>query len=163
VSFLYDVPLKSYLLMFKDYETDTFTLYSSGTPYGPFLGPLTFFPCGTPLSRPEWMESGWGMCYGGYMLPGFFGADGNLLYFVVSLWDPYTTVLMAIRLGSFSTTTSTSQIASLPYTNATSAQTTSSQQGHGVVSLVPLSITVLGGGIAVIAAAIVIRKSRKRQ
>ena len=162
VSFLYDVPLKSYLLMFKDYETDTFTLYSSGTPYGPFLGPLTFFPCGTPLSRPGWMESGWGMCYGGYMLPGF-GADGNLLYFVVSLWDPYTTVLMTIRLGTFSTTTSTSQIVSLPYTNATSPQTTSSQQGHGVVSLLPASIAVLGGGIAVIAAAIVIRKSRKRQ
>jgi hypothetical protein len=162
VSFLYDAPIDSYLLMFKDYETDTFTLYSSSTPYGPFVGPLTFFPCGTTASRPEWMESGWGMCYGGYMLPGFFGADGNLLYFVVSLWDPYTTVLMTMRLGTLSTTTSTSQMTSASNTNTASAQTTSSEQGHDVVPVLLLSIGVLGCGIAVIAAMIITRKSHKR-
>ena len=50
LSFLYDAPLKSYLFMFKDYKTNSFDLYSSSTPYGPFEGPLTFFPCGVLLS-----------------------------------------------------------------------------------------------------------------
>jgi len=99
LSLLYDAPLNSYLLMFRDYSTLTFDLYSSNTPYGPFVGPSTFFPCGTTSSRPGWMQGGWGGCYGGYMLPGYFGADGSDLYFVVSLWDPYTTVLMRMRLS----------------------------------------------------------------
>jgi hypothetical protein len=162
ISFLYDAPLNTYLLMFKDYVTDTFTLYSSSTPYGPFVGPLTFFPCGTPSSQPDWMESGWGACYGGYMIPGFFGVDGNLLYFVVSLWDPYTTVLMTIRLSTSLTTSSTSRIASTSYTTMSTAQRNSSEQGYGMIPVLPLSIAVLGGGIAVIAAAVVTRRSRKR-
>jgi len=118
LSFLYDAPLNSYLLMFKDYsnlptddEYPPFELYSSSTPYGPFQGPLTFYPCGTS-SPPSWMKSGWGRCYGGYMLPDSFGADGSDLHFVVSLWDPYTTVLMTMRLTNTITTESTSQIAS---------------------------------------------------
>ena len=160
VSFLYDGPLNSYLIMFKDYETDSFTLYSSSTPYGPFVGPLTYFPCGTPLSRPTWMESGWGLCYGGYMVPGFFGSDGNALYFVVSLWDPYTTVLMTMRLGTSSATASTSKIISPSKANTTSAYTTSTENSVAVPVL-PLSIAVFGCGIALVAAAIIARKSRK--
>jgi hypothetical protein len=108
LSFLYDAPLNSFLLMFKDYETNSFDLYSSSTPYGPFEGPLTFLPCGTTSNQPGWMESGWGRCYGGYMLPDSFGADGRDLYFDISVWDPYTTVLMTMRLST-STTGSASQ------------------------------------------------------
>ena len=161
VSFQYDSSLNRYLLMFKDYHTDTFTLYSSTAPYGPFLGPLTFFPCGTASARPEWMESGWGMCYGGYMLPGFFGMDGNLLYFVVSLWNPYTTVLMTMRLGTSLTTAPISQITSSG-TNTASAQTTFSEQSQGIIPVFPLSVAVVGFGIAIIAAAIAARKFHKR-
>jgi len=165
VSFRYDARLNSYLLMFKDYATDTFTLYTSSTPYGPFQGPLVFFPCGTASSRPAWMESGWGMCYGGFMLPGFFGTDGGLLSFVVSLWDPYTTVLMTMRLRTSPTTVSTSQIASSSNANVFSSQTstasTLSEQGYGAVPVLSVTIAVLGCGIAVLAAVLFIRKSRK--
>ncbi len=158
LSFLYDAPLKSYLLMFRDYKTNGFVLYSSSTPYGPFEGPLTFFPCGTTSNRPDWMESGWGGCYGGYMLPNSFGADGRELYFDISLWDPYTTVLMTIRLSTSSTTTSTSQVASKSSGGISTAETTSVEQSYGAALVLPLSIAVPGCGIAVIAA----RKYAKR-
>ena len=125
LSFQYDAALESYLLMFKDYKTNNFDLYSSSTPYGPFEGPLTFFPCGTTAGRPEWMQSGWGVCYGGYMLPGSFGADGHDLYFDISLWDPYTTVLMTMRLSTPLTTESTSQITSTSSASISAAETTS--------------------------------------
>jgi hypothetical protein len=158
LSFLYDAPLKSYLLMFKDYRSKMFVLYWSSTPYGPFEGPLTFSPCGTTSSRPEWMQSGWGPCYGGYMLPDSFGADGHDLYFDISLWDPYTTVLMTMRLSTPLTTGSTSQITSTSSASISAAETTSGEQGFGATLVLPLSIAVLGCGIAVIAA----RKYAKR-
>jgi hypothetical protein len=156
LSFAYDAPLNSYLLMFKDYKTNTFGLYSSSTPYGPFVGPLTFFPCGTTSSRPDWMQPGWGACYGGYMLPGYFGADGSRVYFVVSLWDPYTTVLMTMRLSSLSpsSTSSTSREAS----TASTTGETASVQTYGVGLVLPLSIAVVCCGVAVVVA----RKYSKR-
>ncbi len=160
LSFLYDAPLKSYLLMFKDYTSKTFVLYWSSTPYGPFEGPLTFSPCGTTSSRPNWMQSGWGLCYGGYMLPDSFGADGHDLYFDISLWDPYTTVLMTMRLGTPLTTGSTSQITSTSSANISAAETTSGEQGYGAALVLPLSIAVLGCGIAVIAARKYARRNR---
>jgi hypothetical protein len=151
LSFLYDAPLKKYLLMFKDYAANSFDLYSSSTPYGPFQGPLEFSPCGNSSSRPEWMETGWGGCYGGYMLPDSFGADGHDLYFDISLWDPYTTVLMTMRLSN-STTTSTSQITSKSYTSVSTTVTTSGEQGYGATLVLSLSLAVLGCGIAIITA-----------
>jgi hypothetical protein len=147
LSFVYDAPLENYLLMFKDYKTNSFDLYSSSTPYGPFAGPLTFFPCGTTSNRPQWMESGWGGCYGGYILPNSFGADGHDLYFDVSLWNPYTTVLMTMRLSTSSTTTSTSQVTSKSGTSISTAL------------VLPLSIAVPVCVIAVITA----RKYRGRR
>ncbi len=105
LSLVYDEPLKRYLLMLNDYQKpySGFKLYSSETPYGPFTTVGSFFPCGSEgagakVPRPSWMESGWGGCYGGYMIPGDFGADGHDLYFTVSAWVPYTTVLMKTRL-----------------------------------------------------------------
>jgi hypothetical protein len=105
MSFLYDVPLKTYLLMFMDYSEKNpgLSLYSSSTPYGPFYGPVNLAPCGTPGNRPQWMESLWYGCYGGYMLPDSFGVDGHDLYFDLSVWNPYTTVLMKMRINSSST------------------------------------------------------------
>ena len=153
LSFLHDAPLNSYLLLFRDYsKTNTFALYSSSTPYGPFVGPLTFSPCGTTSSRPEWMESGWGGCYGGYMLPDSFGADGYDLSFDISLWDPYTTVLMTMRLSTPLTAGSTSQNTSKSSASTSVAETTSVEQGSGAAVVLPLSLAVLGCGIAVIAA-----------
>jgi hypothetical protein len=149
LSFLYDAPLNRYLVMFNDYKNNNFALYSSSTPYGPFSGPLTFSPCGTITSRPEWMGSGWGGCYGGYMLSDSFGADGHDLSFVISIWNPYTTVLMTLRLDT-STTGSTSQINPTSAAKST-AETTSSGHGNITALVLPLSIAVLGCGIGVIA------------
>ena len=160
LSFLYDASLNSYLLMFRDYSTSTFVLYSSSTPYGPFVGPLTFSPCGTNSSRPDWMESGWGGCYGGYMLPGSFGADGHDLYFDISLWDPYTTVLMTMRLSTPLTTGSTSQITSTSSASISAAGTTSGDQSYDATFVLPLSIAVLGCGIALITARKYARRNR---
>ena len=151
LSFLYDAPLNRYLLMFSDYRNSNFVLYSSSTPSGPFSGPLTFSPCGTITSRPEWMASGWGGCYGGYMLPDSFGADGHDLSFVISIWNPYTTVLMSLRIDTSSTTGSTSQINPTSAGKSTAETTTSSGQGNITALALPLSIAVLGCGIAVIA------------
>ena len=145
-----------------DYKNNNFVLYSSSTPYGPFSGPLMFSPCGTIASRPEWMASGWGGCYGGYMLPDSFGADGHDLSFVISIWNPYTTVLMTLRIDTSPTTGSTSQINPTTNTAKSTAETTSSAvkstvettssgQGNITALVLPLSIAVLGCGIAVIA------------
>ena len=145
LSFLYDAPLNRYLLMFKDYsnlplddEYPPFELYSSSTPYGPFQGPSTFYPCGTASNQPSWMESGWGRCYGGYMLPDSFGADGSDLHFVISLWDPYTTVLMTMRLTNTSTTESTSQITSKSSSGTLAVRTTARNSYGGA----PLSFSM---------------------
>jgi hypothetical protein len=169
LSFLYDAPLQSYLLMFKDYTSQSFVLYWSSTPYGPFEGPLTFSPCGTTSSHPSWMESGWGGCYGGYMLPDSFGADGHDLYFDISLWDPYTTVFMTMRLGTLSTTGSTSQITSTstPVQSSTSTEAISSNSvvTSSMTSASPIpgfkaeSITV---GIALGLAALILLRRRRR-
>ena len=171
LSFLYDAPLNRYLLMFSDYKNNNFVLYSSSTPYGPFSGPLTFSPCGTIASRPEWMASGWGGCYGGYMLPDSFGADGHDLSFVISIWNPYTTVLMTLRIATSPTTGSTSQINPRTNTAKSTAETTSSigrstvetsssEQGNITALVLPLSIAVLGCGIAVIA---LLRYAKRKQ
>ena len=107
LSLAYDAPLKEYLLMFNDYGKPYtgFQLASSATPYGPFSAPAHFFPCGpegaaVDVPRPAWMQPGWAACYGGYILPDDFGPDGHDVYFTFSLWDPYATMLMKIRLGS---------------------------------------------------------------
>jgi hypothetical protein len=84
------------------------------------------------------------------MLPDSFGADGHDLYFDISIWDPYTTVLMTMRLSTSSTTDSTSQTASKSNTAASPSTTTSSEQPYGTALILPLSIAVVGCGIAVI-------------
>ena len=170
LSFLYDAPLDSFLLMFRDYsKANTFVLYWSSTPYGPFVGPLTFSPCGTSISRPEWMKSGWGPCYGGYMLPHSFGVDGHDLYFDISLWDPYTTVLMTMRLSTLSTIGSTSQSTS----TSTSVQPSTNAEAISSNSVVTSSMTStllipgfqresIAAGIALGLAALVLLRRRRR-
>jgi hypothetical protein len=102
LSFLYDSPLKTYLVMFVDrsQKETPLNIYSSSNAYGPFYGPVKLYPCGTSGDRPQWMKSGWSACYGGYMLPESFGADGHDLYFTLSVWNPYTTVLMKMRINA---------------------------------------------------------------
>ena len=179
LSFLYDAPLKIYLLMFKDYTSETFVLYWSSTPYGPFGGPLTFSPCGTTSSRPEWMQTGWGQCYGGYMLPDSFGADGHDLYFDISLWDPYTTVLMTMRLSTPLTTESTSQITSTSSASISAAETTSvptqtstsstetsaysTQTSSTLMSMIQQYQLLILGGVVLLAAVIIAVALRGRR
>ena len=151
LSFLYEPFLNNYLLMFKDYsKTDSFSLYSSSAPYGPFMGPLSFYPCGTSSNRPDWMESGWGGCYGGYMLPGNFGPDGAELHFVVSLWDPYTTIIMTMRLSPASTNQTTTQNSAQSSPSAAAAST--SPVNFPVALALQLSAAVLCCGAGVILA-----------
>jgi hypothetical protein len=99
VSLEYDKPLGKYLLMFVDHRNRTLELYYSASPYGPFSRAGVVQPCGSGDARPSWMAPGWGGCYGGYILPDDFGPDGRDVRFTLSLWDPYTTVLMKMRLG----------------------------------------------------------------
>ncbi len=99
LSLAYDRPLGEYLLMFFDHKARKLDLYYSGSPYGPFSGPLQSEPCGAS-TRPSWMQPGWGGCYGGYIIPDDFGADGHDLYYTLSLWDPYATFVMKERLAS---------------------------------------------------------------
>ncbi len=105
LSLAYDAPLGRYLLMFFDHKAGSLDLYSSGSPYGPFIGPEKSYPCGSgaaPLQypRPAWMEKGWGGCYGGYIIPEDFGPDGHDLYYTLSVWNPYTTMVMKMRLNA---------------------------------------------------------------
>ena len=142
LSFLYDAPLKTYLLMFVDYsdKVPPLDLYSSSTPYGPFDGPEKLYPCGSdPNDTPRWMEKTWGGCYGGYMLPNSFGADGHDLSFALSVWIPYTTVLMTMRINTSSTTGSTSSASRSSMNTQTStsiaSRTTESTAGITQLSL----------------------------
>ncbi len=105
LSLAYDAPLGRYLLMFVDHEAGSLDLYSSSSPYGRFSGPEKSYPCGSaaaPLQypRPAWMEKGWGGCYGGYIIPEDFGPDGHDLYYTLSVWNPYTTMVMKMRLNA---------------------------------------------------------------
>jgi len=126
LSFVYDAPLQTYLLMFFDYrmQVATLDLYSSRTPYGPFHGPQRLYPCGTsPADRPRWMEKAWGGCYGGFMVPDTFGPDGHDLFFTLSLWNPYTTVVLKTQISSLSTMT-TSKASAEPQVTSLNSITT---------------------------------------
>ncbi len=94
LSLEYDQPLGKYLLLFFDHRAHKLDLYDSTTPYGPFSGPAVSNPC----QGASWMQPGWGGCYGGYILPDNFGPDGHDLYYTLSVWDPYATMLMKERL-----------------------------------------------------------------
>ncbi len=100
ISLAYNPVLKKYLLMFKDYKgsRDSFYLYSADNPWGPYSLEKEFTPCGTAGDKPSWMEEGWSGCYGGYIFPNSFGADGKDIYFTVSVWVPYTTIVSKGRM-----------------------------------------------------------------
>ena len=100
LSFIYDAPLSKYLIFFKDYNQDLFLLYSADSPYGPFTNVAGFNPCETPTGHPSWMQSGWEGCYGGYLIPGDFGPDGHELHFTLSVWVPYTTMMMKMEMNT---------------------------------------------------------------
>jgi len=172
LSFLYDAPLKTYLLMFVDYsdKVPPLDIYSSSTPYGPFDGPEKLYPCGSgPNDRPRWMQKAWGGCYGGYMLPNSFGADGHELLFTFSLWNPYTTVLMKTQINplpketasktpiSAQSTVTTPTQAVTHTISATTLQTP--QSGSGTISYYALVVLVIA---AVTAAVALTYRSRRR-
>jgi hypothetical protein len=89
--------LGEYYLMFKNYQNNhtSFVFFSAGNPYGPYSAPTQFDP--TPASA-TWMQPGWGDSYGGYIMPDNFGSNGKEIYFTVSLWKPYTVVLLKMEL-----------------------------------------------------------------
>jgi ribosomal protein L40E len=156
LSFLYDAPLKTYLLMFVDYseKVPSLDLYTSRTPYGPFYGPEKLYPCGTGhADQPQWMEKDWGGCYGGYMLPDSFGPDGHDLYFTLSVWNPYTTVIMKTRISSLSMMTTTKTM-----TQAFADFTTSPLTQTSFIWLVPIIISAI-----VVGALIFYSKRRNEQ
>jgi beta-lactamase regulating signal transducer with metallopeptidase domain len=115
------------------------------------------------------MEKAWGGCYGGYMLPDSFGADGHELLFTFSLWNPYTTVLMKTQINSLSKETASKTTISAQSTVTTPTQaithtisaTTSQalQSGSGMISYYALVVVVIA---AVIAAVAVTYQSRRR-
>ncbi|MFA5820523.1 MAG: DUF4185 domain-containing protein [Candidatus Gracilibacteria bacterium] len=96
LSAVYNSTLKKYLLMFSNYSLTNggLKLYASDSPAGPFQK-YSLNPC---AKNSDWMKEGWRSCYGGYILPETFGTDGRDVYYTLSLWRPYTTVLMKTRL-----------------------------------------------------------------
>lgn len=99
ISFVYNDKLEKYFLFFQNYfpGNNGFKLYYSDNASGPFELAGTLFPCGRIKSKPDWMEKEWGGCYGGYLVPGSFG-NGTEMFYSLSLWNPYTTVLMKMEL-----------------------------------------------------------------
>ena len=98
LSVVYHEGLKLYLIMFKDYSmSGGLKLIAARNPWGPFSKPLILNPC---YPKPEWFEKNWGGCYGGYIVPGSYGSDGKDLYYVLSLWRPYATFLMKIKISA---------------------------------------------------------------
>ena len=97
ISLVRNYKLGEYYLMFKNYQDNnsSFMLFSADNPYGPYSAPTRFYPCDTSAS---WMQPGWGTCYGGYIMPDNFGSNGKEIYFTVSLWKPYTVVLLKMEL-----------------------------------------------------------------
>ncbi|MBI5621431.1 DUF4185 domain-containing protein [Candidatus Falkowbacteria bacterium] len=96
LSAVYNPTLKQYLLMFSNYSLSNggLKLYTADQPQGPFTE-YTLDPC---AKNADWLQAGWGGCYGGYIIPETFGPDGRDIYFTLSLWRPYTVVLMKTRL-----------------------------------------------------------------
>mgnify|MGYP001576690778 CR=1 FL=1 len=96
ISAVYNSTLKKYLLMFSNYSLKNggLKLYTADSPAGPFEK-YSLNPCD---KNADWMKEGWRSCYGGYILPDTFGTDGLDVYYTLSLWRPYTTVLMKTRL-----------------------------------------------------------------
>ena len=98
LSVVYHEGLKLYLIMFKDYSmSGGLKLIAARNPWGPYSEPLILNPC---YPKPEWFEKSWGGCYGGYIVPGSYGSDGKDLYYVLSLWRPYATFLMKIKISA---------------------------------------------------------------
>jgi hypothetical protein len=167
LSFVYDAPLKTYLLMFVDYSEKVFTLdiYLSSTAYGPFEGPLKLHPCGSgPGDLPQWMKKGWYGCYGGYMLPESFGPAGHDLYFTLSVWEPYTTVLMKTQVGLSSTETTLKT--SMPtQSQVTTSFSLSTQSAIPAKSSLGIGSVITATAIILIIAAILVafRIKRKRK
>ncbi len=91
VSFVYNPILKKYFILFKSYsiKNNGFWLMYSDKPTGPFEK-IKLNVC----KDADWMKLGWSGCYGGYIVPYYFGENGRDLYFTVSVWVPYTTVLL---------------------------------------------------------------------
>jgi hypothetical protein len=91
LSMVYNSTLKKYMMMFNNYGRG-FQLYVGDQPYGPYA------VYKISLDTKSWAKDGWSGTYGGYIIPESFGADGKDLYFTLSLWKPYTTVILKTRL-----------------------------------------------------------------
>lgn len=56
-------------------------------PWGPWSNPILVNPFDLP-----------GLPYGSYMNPLYVENNGETLYFILSLWDPYDVFLMKVKL-----------------------------------------------------------------
>ena len=94
ISFAYNPILDMYFIMFDSFSIKNggFWLYYSKKPYGPY----SRVKVGV-LKDDSWLQENWSGCYGGYIIPYMFGDDGKELYFTISVWKPYITVVMKTR------------------------------------------------------------------
>ena len=89
--------LGKYYMMFQSYGGDRgYMLFSAEQPYGPWSQPTRFSPCGNN-NNASWMPPGWKWCYGGYIIPNNFGDDGKDIYYTISVWVPYSTIVLKMR------------------------------------------------------------------
>jgi len=94
ISFVYNPILDMYLIMFDSFSTINggFWLYYSKEPCGPY----SRVKVGV-LKDDSWLQENWSGCYGGYIMPHMFGDDGRDMYFTISVWKPYITVVLKTR------------------------------------------------------------------
>ena len=80
-----------YFIMFNSFSiiNGGFWLYYSKEPYGPY----SRVKVGV-LKDDSWLQENWSGCYGGYIIPYMFGNDGGDIYFTISVWKPYITVVL---------------------------------------------------------------------
>lgn len=94
ISFVYNPVLQKYFIMFDSFSiiNNGVWLYYSDEPYGPY----SRVKVGV-LKNASWMQENWSGCYGGYIIPYMFGEDGKDIYFTISVWKPYITVVLKTR------------------------------------------------------------------
>lgn len=97
--------LKQWLLAFFDYNASNLYFRAAKYPWGPWSEPKLVYS-GTEVY--DWYgyrvdrfgkQQTWGGAYGGYLLTGLTRQSGRLVYFVLSLWNPYNIFLLETDLA----------------------------------------------------------------
>ncbi len=87
MSVMYNQAASSWTMMYLNANSKAIELRQAPKPWGPWSSPLTV------VTGAQFPGS-----YGSYMNPLYVEQDGEVVYFIMSLWDPYDVYLMKARL-----------------------------------------------------------------